>query len=157
LTDDGGTGIQKDELKAAGVYKLKVSGITKSGDVTVTVSKAGYAFKGSPKTVQVYASSSVAVSVDITANGSAAETTTALTLKFDPPIAVLSADDITLTDDGGTGIKKGELSAPAVGSDGVYTLAVNSITADGKVAVTVSKAGYAFEPKSQSVLVFCPP
>ncbi|WP_162504975.1 hypothetical protein, partial [Treponema endosymbiont of Eucomonympha sp.] len=70
LTDDGGTGIQKDELKAAGVYKLKVSGITKSGDVTVTVAKAGYAFKGSPKTVQVYASSSVAVSVDITANGS---------------------------------------------------------------------------------------
>uniref|UniRef100_UPI000A748C1B hypothetical protein n=1 Tax=Treponema endosymbiont of Eucomonympha sp. TaxID=1580831 RepID=UPI000A748C1B len=50
-----------------------------------------------------------AVSVDITANGSATETTTELTLVFDQPIAVLSADDITLTDDGGTGIQKGDL------------------------------------------------
>ncbi|WP_187149587.1 hypothetical protein, partial [Treponema endosymbiont of Eucomonympha sp.] len=128
LTDDGGTGIQKGDLKAEGIYKLKVSGIMKGGDVTVTVSKAGYAFKGSPKKVTVYAPPTeplVEVTFrSLTANGSATETTTALTLAFSKAVTELSADDITLEAPDGAGIQKGTLTPLDAAPRGtaVYTL-----------------------------------
>jgi len=80
----------------------------------------------------------------VSANGSASQTTTQLTLTFSEAITGLSADDITLS--GSTGAQKGSLTS--TGTAGVYELAVSGITASGQVTVVVSKSGYVFNPSS---------
>ncbi len=51
------TGAVKGALRKAegiGNYTLNVSGITESGNISVTVAKTGFSFKGSPKTVGIH-------------------------------------------------------------------------------------------------------
>nr|AGS53508.1 hypothetical protein [uncultured bacterium contig00055] len=52
----GSTGATRGSLTRTGVgtYTLGVSGITASGQISVSVAKAGFAFTGSPKNVDVY-------------------------------------------------------------------------------------------------------
>jgi hypothetical protein len=54
--DAGYTGAAKGALsrKATGTYELPLSGITARGQVSVSVTRAGYSISGSPKTVSVY-------------------------------------------------------------------------------------------------------
>jgi hypothetical protein len=162
LTDDGGTGASKGELSPTLVpnaYRLTVNGITKSGDVTVKVHKAGYAFSPDTLTAKARAPTVAVQFLSLAANGGAAAGTTALTLKFDTAIAGLSAEDITLTDDGYTGIRAGALTAAGTGAGGaVYTLAVSGTTRNGFVSVKIAKAGYAFSPEdTRSVQVYLTP
>lgn len=92
----------------------------------------------------------VAVSFkSLTANGSATETTTVLTLTFDKEIEGLTAESLSLKN-GATGTVKGALTAKG---NGVYELAVVGVIAAGDVTVGVSKAGYDISPESRTVSV----
>lgn len=85
----------------------------------------------------------------MTANGSATETTTVLTLTFDKAIEGLAAADIALTA-GETGAIKGALTAK---TNGVYELAVSGITKGGEVTVAVAKTNYTITPAYKTVTV----
>ncbi|MDR0502228.1 MAG: hypothetical protein LBH16_02790 [Treponema sp.] len=87
----------------------------------------------------------------VTANGSSAATTTALTLTFDKAITGFDASKITLG--GSTGATKGTLTAGDTA--GVYTLAVDGITESGDVTVTIGTIeGYAITGSPKTVAVF---
>ncbi|MDL2231726.1 hypothetical protein LJB85_03200 [Porphyromonadaceae bacterium OttesenSCG-928-L07] len=86
----------------------------------------------------------------LVANGSATETTTALTLQFSEEIAGLTADDITLTS-GEIGAVKGALTAKG---NGAYELAVSNVLSAGDISVSVAKTGYAITPDSKTVTLF---
>ena len=152
----GTTGAEKGELTGTetGVYELALSGITAGGEVSVAVSKAGYAISGSPRQVTVYyyaSPSDTPVSfTDLSANGSASETTTKLTLTFSQDISGLGAGDVTLSP-GTTGAAKGALTRTGTG---VYELALSGITAGGQVSVAASKAGYAISGGPRQVHVY---
>ena len=75
----------------------------------------------------------------VTANGSATQTTTQLTLTFNQSITGLTADNIILETTNITGtITKGVLS----GSGPSYTLPISGFTGVGSLNVTVVKSGY---------------
>jgi hypothetical protein len=87
----------------------------------------------------------VQVAFNLTANGSATQTTTMLTLSFDKNVE-LSNNGISIT-----GATKGDLS----GTGKEYSLAVSGITAAGQVSVTIADIeGYTFNPKTRSVAVY---
>jgi len=96
-----------------------------------------------------------AVFTKLTADGSALETTTKLTLTFDKDIAGLSAADITL-DGGSTEAIKGTLTRTKTG---VYDLAVGGIITSGSITVAVSKPGYNITggPKTATVYRYVSP
>jgi endo-1,4-beta-xylanase len=97
------------------------------------------------------ASSTTSVTFSIlTANGSAMESTTALTLTFDIDITGLAAADITLTAEN-TGATMGALTPTG---DGVYNLAVTGVIASGSVTVAVAKTGFTITPSSRTVSIF---
>lgn len=150
----GSTGAVKGVLvaKGSGVYELGVTGVAVGGEVTLTVSKAGYEITQASQIATVYYVNPVKQIVfsRLTANGSATETTTKLTLTFDKDIEGLVADDISLMV-GNTGAVKGVLTA---NGSGVYELGVTGITVGGAVTVTVSKAGHEIIPASQTVTVY---
>jgi len=81
----------------------------------------------------------------LTADGSAIQTTTKLTLTFDKDIDGLSTDDITL-DAGTTGAVKSTLNKIDTGK---YELTISGITEGGTISVSVAKIGYdiTFNPK----------
>ena len=129
-----------------GGYLLAVSGITASGQVSVTVAKTGYTFSGNPKTAQIY----YVIPAEFTnleADGFSTATTTKLTLTFDRDIIGLSAEDIALY----PALTKGALNRTGTG---VYELAVSGINADGQVHVTVSKDGYSFTTTTRYTEVY---
>lgn len=153
----GTTGATKGILtaKTKGVYELAVSGITAAGEATVAVAKAGYTIAPASAKVNVLyvtPTNEVAFS-SLTANGSATEITSMLTLTFDKEIAGLTAEDITLTA-GTTGAIKGELTAKGAG---VYELGVKDVTVSGDVTASVTKEGFTFTPSSQTVAVWYTP
>lgn len=86
-----------------------------------------------------------AVFRSLTANGSATETTTTLTLTFDKVIDALTAADVTLS--------AAETGALTAKGNGVYELAVSDITKAGNVTVAVAKTGYTITPASKTVAV----
>jgi hypothetical protein len=83
----------------------------------------------------------------VTANGSASQTTSQLTLTFSAAITGLTASDITLS--GVSGVTKGTLS----GSN-PYTLGISGSSAGGTLNVSVSKSGYTISPASKSVTIY---
>lgn len=157
LTLTGGeTGAKKGALtsKGDGVYELSMTGVVKSGEVTVTVSKEGYEFTPASQKVNVLytkAVKQVAFS-SLVANGSSTETTTALTLTFDKAIDGLTAGNLTLTE--------GETGALIVAlenkGNGVYELGLTGIAKSGEVTLAVAKEGYKFTPASQKVNIYLP-
>jgi len=84
----------------------------------------------------------------MTANGSATQTTTQLTLTFDKTITGLSASDITLT--GVSNISKGTLS----NSGTAYTLPISGFTAGGTLSAAVSKSGYTITGSPKTAAIF---
>jgi len=133
------SGFTKGALSNSGArYTLKIT-TTGSGKLKVEVEKEGFTITGSPKEVDVYFYSppgaTQAELTGVTANGSATETTTQLTLVFDKAITGLKAEHITLThDDGVTIVTKGDLSS---GGTGTYTLPIG-VTKSGKLKVAVA-------------------
>jgi len=74
--------------------------------------------------------------IDVSANGSSAQTTTQLTLTFNQEITGLAANDITLS--GIAGVSKGTLS----GSGTTYTLSISGFTVGGSLGVSITSSGY---------------
>jgi len=105
-----------------------VTGVS-AGTATITVTTAdGGKTASCAVTVNPYAVTFSA----LTADGSAAQTTTRLTLTFSQAVSGLSANNITLS--GVTGVSKGTLS----GAGAVYTLPISGFTSGGTLSVTVS-------------------
>jgi hypothetical protein len=130
-------------------YNLLISGFTSSGDLTVTVKKAGYTINDSPRVVHIYFHVTVSFN-SVTADGSYSErkTTTRLTLNFNQAIPGLNENDIIL--DGMYGINKGTLS----GAGSTYTLPVSGFTYDGYLSVTVTKEDYTINNSTRTVYIF---
>ena len=84
----------------------------------------------------------------ITPNGSAATTTTQLTLTFSEAIAGLSAADITLS--GVNGVSKGILT----GTGPSYFLPITVTTGGGDLNVSVAKTGFTIGGSPQTVTIF---
>jgi len=94
-------------------------------------------------------SSSTAVTfTGVSANGSATQSTTKLTLTFSQAITGLSADDITIS--GVSGVTKGTLS----GSGSIYTLEILNFSANGTLSVSVSKSGYTINGSPKTVQIY---
>ena len=152
----GSTGAVKGtltKLAGTGVYELAVNGISAVGTVSIDISKNGYTITPSSRNVMVlyYNPPITATFSSLTANGSATETTTKLTLTFDKNITGLSEADITLTN-GSTNAVKGTLTKLA--GTGVYELAVSGIITGGMVSVSVVKDGYIISPVSRDISIF---
>jgi len=159
ITLSGVSGVSKETLStgpSSNICILSISGFTSGGTLTVTVAKSGYNISGSPKPVTIYyytPPTQVTLS-SVTANGSATETTTQLTLTFSTAITGLNANDITLSDV--TGVSKGTLS----GSGTIYTLGISGFTSGGTLSVAVaSPSGYTMSgsPKSVTIYYYTPP
>jgi formylglycine-generating enzyme len=84
----------------------------------------------------------------VTANGSALQTTTQLTLTFSEAITGLTASDITLS--GVSGVGKGTLS----GSGATYTLTISGFTTGGTLNVAVAKSGYNISGSPKTVTIY---
>jgi hypothetical protein len=148
ITLSGVSGVQKGILSGSGpTYTLPISGFTADGTLFVTVEKSGFAISGSPKTVTIYYVIAATFS-DVTANGSATQTTTQLTLTFSQGIAGLTADDISLS--GVSGVQKGTLS----GWGTTYTLPISGFSTGGTVTVSVSKSRHVISPASLTVTIY---
>ena len=123
-----------------GVYTLGVSGITGSGSIIVnSVSKSGYSITGTPRDVAVYyvAPLTQVTLESVTANNPSS-TTNQLTLTFNNSVVGLSANNIEITNNGGTVTGKSILS----GSGSTWYLPV-TVTGSGTIDVSVSSpAGY---------------
>ena len=151
ITLTGVTGVTKGTLSGTGsAYTLPISGFTSSGTLNVAVAKTGYDISGSPKTVPIfYNAPSIAVTFSsVTANGSASQTTTQLTLTFSAAITGLTAADITLS--GVTGVTRGSLT----GSGTTYTLGITVASVGGTLNVAVAKAGYTVSGSPKTVEIF---
>jgi uncharacterized protein YjdB len=153
ITLSGVSGVVKGALSGSNPYTLAISGFTTGGNVSVAVSKEGYAISGTPKTVSIYyVAPIIEVTFNsVTADGSLSQTSTQLTLTFSAAITGLTAADISLS--GVSGVVKGALS----GSN-PYTLAISGFTASGTLSVSVAKAGYAISggPKTVSIYYVAP-
>jgi len=133
---------------SAGVYTLGVSSITvaNGGNITVAVSKPGFVFTPSIKTVTANVLTRAINFTSLTANGTGGSvSTTVLTLTFSADVTGLASTDITVI-----GATKGSLTRTGTG---VYNLSISSITVgDGaELTVGVSKVGYVFTPSDQTV------
>jgi hypothetical protein len=149
--DAGTTGADKGILTktGTGTYELAVSGITAGGTVNAAVSKAGYTVSGNPKQAEAYYAAP-AVFISLAADGSLTATTTKLTLTFSQDITGLTVGDIILNA-ASTGALKGNLIRTGAGT---YDLAVNSVSVNGGVSVTVSRTGYAISGNPQQATVY---
>jgi len=149
----GVEGVIKGNLSGSGTaYTLGISGFSAGGVLNITVAKPGYNANITPVTVTIYYSGAP-VNTPVTfsgvsADGSASQTTTQLTLVFSQAIAGLTASDITLS--GAAGVTKGTLS----GSGGTYTLPVSGFTAGGTLNVSVLKSGYNISGTPKTVTVY---
>jgi len=88
-------------------------------------------------TIYYYSSPTPSITFDsVTADGSATQTTTKLTLTFSGNVSSLSASDITLT--GVSGITKG--TPTSTGTLGEYTMNISGFTSGGTLTVAVSNS-----------------
>jgi hypothetical protein len=97
--------------------------------------------------VSIYYTANVTFS-SLSANGSATQTTTQLTLTFSQAITGLSAGDITLS---GVSVTKGTLS----GSGPNYTLGISGVpSGGGTLSVAVTKSGYNISGSPQTTTIY---
>jgi len=85
----------------------------------------------------------------VTANGSASQSSTQITLTFSQEITNLSASDITLS--GVSGVTKGSYLN---GSGATYTLSIYGFNAGGTLTVTVAKPGFIISGTSKTVTIY---
>ncbi|WP_295935949.1 hypothetical protein [uncultured Alistipes sp.] len=150
ITLGGATGATKGTLtdKGEGDFELTVTGITQSGQVTVTVAKTGFVFTPNNKSVSVFYVNPVVFS-DLTTDGNETTSSTKVMWQFDKTIG-FSSTDITL-DAGTTGATKGYVSSLG---NGKYELMLNNITSSGQIKLTLSKDGYSFTPNAKTVQIY---
>jgi hypothetical protein len=151
LSGDAAAGVTKTTLSASEgntKWKLGLDNVTRSGNISVSVSKTGYVISSSPKSAAV--SYIVPVTLySVTPDGGTNATTTQLTLAFDKDITGLTAGDITLSSYNNN---KGTLGKTGTGT---YILPVSGITSTGSVTVnSVSKSGYSITGAPREVPVF---
>jgi formylglycine-generating enzyme required for sulfatase activity len=84
----------------------------------------------------------------VTANGSASQSTTQLTLTFSQEITGLSKSDITIS--GVSGVIKGDLS----GSGPTYTLDISGFITGGNLSVAAAKSGYTISGSPKTVNIY---
>ena len=151
ITISGVNGVTRGTLSGSGpTYTLGINGVAQNGTLSVAVSKSGFNISGSPQTVAIFYAAPVAFS-GVTANGSATQTTSQLTLTFSQAITGLAAADITLS--GVTGVSKGTLS----GSGPTYTLGISGFTAGGTLTVTIAaaaKPGYIISGSPKTATIY---
>jgi hypothetical protein len=132
---------------------LTVAGAEAAGKLTLKATDASDSTKYGTAVINVSGETQpVAAALNsVTANSDSTATTTALTLTFSAAIAGLTADDISISAASGStaSINKGTLS----GSGPAYTLPV-TVSAGGKINVSVSKEGYVISPASKEVTVY---
>jgi hypothetical protein len=126
--------------------------ITAATTIKAIAAKSGYT--NSPVMTESYTitggGSTAVAFTGLTADGSATQTTTKLTLTFNPGITDLTAVDIITFTPNSTGATKGALT----GSGTTYYLAVGTITAGGTVSVAVAKTGYTITTASKDATVY---
>jgi hypothetical protein len=147
----GTTGAVKGGLtgtETVGTYELVLSGISVSGNITVSILKPGFSISPQSRSVDIYAAAGTTVAAAV--NGSDTITSTEITLMFTGDagalmdITGLTETDITL----GAGVTKGSLSHP---STGIYKLGISGLSSSGNVLVAVAKTGYDISPETQNV------
>ena len=162
----GGTGADIASIAhstGTGEYVLGVDGINKSGELSVTVSKPGYAVSGGPRTVEVSYAHPVEF-VSIAADGSIDTGTSKLSLSFGEEIPGLEAEHILLSD---PAIIKGALTGPEIlepqgTKRWVYELPVSDIAGSGTITVEVKAPGYNVSTsipnqKTWDIYIYTPP
>jgi formylglycine-generating enzyme required for sulfatase activity len=153
----GVTGAVKDSLARTGrgVYELTVSGITRSGRVTVSVSKRGYYIGNYERQVYVSVPVKPLQFISLTADGSESGRTTKLTLTFGQDIIESALDEGITLNAGTTGAAR---RWPVRIDEGVYEVALYDITNTGVVTVTLSVPDYFITgPYSREVTVYSMP
>ena len=135
--DGGTTGAVAGALAEVAPYdgttfELALSGITRAGNITVTVDKPGVM----PTGVVVPVNARL-ITFTVAANGVAnTVTTTALTLTFSDSVSGITAADITVGA-GATGAVAGALTEIAPNDGTTFELALSGITRAGNVSVAV--------------------
>lgn len=155
IIDPNDLGIVKGTLSSSiyyVAYELAITGIDKSGEITVSVAKDGYDISSPSKTITVYSKKDNINFEGLTANGNWNVTTTALTLIFDQDIPGFSIDDITI-DANGSGVKKGTLARIDTGK---YELTIHSLTKNGRtgISITMQKEGYTIHNNTNFVDIY---
>jgi len=156
ISVSGVQGVTKGTLSGLGpTYTLPISGFTAGGNLSVSVEKSEYTISGSPKNVVIYYYVDTAVTFDsVTADGSASQTTTQLTLTFSQAITGLTAADISVS--GVQGVTTGTL----IGSGPTYTLPISGFPVGGTLSVAVSSpSGYnvSGSPKTATIYYYTAP
>lgn len=124
-----------------GVYELTVSGITRSGYISVGVSKSDYEFTNSAQSVYInYISTTNVYVSNLYVDGNQYERTTKLIISFDRDISYLYASDFKITN--GTGRATIGTLKPT-NNIREYELSLN-VTASGTISLELSKTGYTF-------------
>jgi hypothetical protein len=143
-----GSGVTKGSLShpSTGIYKLGISGLSASMDVSVSVTKDGYDIN--PASQNVYCHYAAPISLVSAVPNETGGTTVSVTLTFSAAIAGLAATDFTVTANG-TGATRGSLSGSGPG----YVLTINNVTASGVASIAVSKAGFAISGSPKSVAI----
>jgi len=157
----GNAGIVKGTLARVrtGEYNLPLSGVSEFGEISVSVAKAAFLINPASRNTEVYYAIPAAYT-GLSANDTATEPVTKLTLAFDQDITGLTADNITLSGGSGVTVTKGEHFAKVANSTGVYEIGlsvVSTSTSTSGVTITAQilpqKEGYEITPASRSVTV----
>jgi len=145
--------ITPKEGKSYGIITVKYNGSTTApsavGIYTVTFDVAvvtSYNSASGLSAGTLTINNSTVIFNSVTANGSASQSTTQLTLTFDKEINGLTAADITLS---GKIVIKGILS----GSN-PYTLPISGFTSGGTLSVAVAKSGYTINDSPKTVNIY---
>jgi hypothetical protein len=145
ITFSGIDDVIKGTLMGSNPYTLP--SVTTGGSLTVAVAKSGFTISNSTRTVTIYPPDSIipVTFSSVTANGSASQTTTELTLSFSVPISGLSASDIILS--GINGVTKGTLTG-----NNPYTIPI-SFNIGGTLTVAFAKTGFIVSDSPKTVTI----
>jgi hypothetical protein len=131
---------------STGIYKLIISDLFASLNVSVSVTKAGYNI--TPESQDVYCYYAVPISFESAVPNESGGTTVSVTLTFSEAVAGLTAADFTVTANG-TGAARGSLSGSGPG----YVLTLDGVSASGTAIISVSKSGFAISGSPKSVAI----
>jgi hypothetical protein len=143
-----GQGVTRGSLThpSTGVYKLGISGLSASMNVSVSVTKAGYDI--SPDSQNVYCHYAAPITLNSVTPNQSGGTTVSATLTFSAAIPGLAATDFSVTANG-TGATRGSLSGSGPG----YVLTLDNVSASGTASIAVSKSGFAISGSPKSVAI----
>ena len=151
ITLSGVPGVTRGTLSGTGpTYTLNISGFSSGGTLTVAVARAGVTINNPSRTVTIHGPPAISFN-NVTANGSATQATTQLTLTFSQAVPGLTASDITLS--GVPGVTRGTLS----GTGPTYTLNISGFSSGGTLTVAVARAGVTITNPSRTVPIHGPP